>query len=99
MKKMQEIKQGFKLAQELNNDFNKLADFLDIRRLNDKASAEWTRYNNAGNPAGYEASQAKQDKAWMKAQEIAKRNGWQLDAPGLYWTITDKNGQEIGRGI
>ena len=97
--KTNEIKQGFRLAQELGNNYDKLSDLLEIRRLNVKASNEWTRYNNAGNPAGYEASQAKQDKAWMKAQEIAKRNNWQLDAPGLYWTITDKNGQEIGRGI
>ena len=99
MKKMQEIKQGFRLARELDGDYAKLAYFLDIRRLNDLATAEWTRYKNAGNPAGYEQSQAKQDKCWQKAQAIAKHNGWTLDAPGLYWTITDKNGMEIGRGI
>lgn len=97
--KTNEIKQGFRLAQELDNDFNKLADFIDIRQLNQRASNEWTRYNNAGNPAGYKASQAKQDKAWNKAQEIAKRNNWKLDAPGLYWTVTNTDGQEIGRGI
>jgi hypothetical protein len=97
--KTNDIKQGFYLAGQLNNDSQKLQDFLEIRRLNARATAEWTRYNNAGNPAGYEASEAKQDTAWSKAEAIAAAAGWKLTAPGLCWVITDKSGQEIGRGI
>ena len=97
--KTNDIKTGFALAVTLGGNFNKLADLLEIRRLNTRASNEWTRYNNAGNPAGYEQSEAKQTKCWMKAAAIAHGHGWKLEAPGLYWTITDENGHEIGRGI
>jgi hypothetical protein len=97
--KTNDIKAGFNLAGQLNNDGQKLEDFLEIRRLNARATAEWTRYNITGNPAGYEASEAKQEKAWNKAECIAAAQGWKLTAPGLWWVITDKSGQEIGRGI
>jgi hypothetical protein len=97
--KTNDIKTGFALAGKLGGDFNKLADLMEIRRLNARASNEWVRYNNAGNPAGQAASEAKQDKAWDKAQAIAARNGWKIDAPGLYWTVTNKSGYEISRGL
>lgn len=70
-------------------------DFCEIQELNDKHAASWGRGNNSGNAYKLNKESKKQDKLWTQAQEIAKRNGWKIEAPGLYWTITDKNGQEI----
>lgn len=97
--KTNDIKTGFALSVTLKGDCAKLADLLEIRRLNVRASNEWTRYNNAGNPAGYDESERKQDKCWHKAQAIARRNGWRLEAPGLFWTVTDEKNNEISRGL
>jgi hypothetical protein len=68
---------------------------LKIRALNARATNEWTRYNNAGVSAGYEASERKQARCWDHAQRIAQARGWKITAPGLWWIIRDGKGNDI----
>ena len=62
-------------------------DYYKIRQLNAISTAAWERGNNSGNSEYYEKMEKKSDKAWEKAQEIARANGWKISAPGLYWEI------------
>lgn len=89
------IKTGWNWRETFGGDWGQVEDVLKIRALNVRATNEWTRYNNAGQAAGYEASERKQERCWDHAQAIAKRRGWTLQAPGLWWTVRDASGQDI----
>lgn len=70
-------------------------DFAEIERLNTISTTAWLNGNNSGNPAYLTKMEAKSDRAWEKAKKIAEKNGWRIEAPGLYWHVAGKDGQEI----
>jgi len=70
-------------------------DLLKIRNLNRRSTAAWTRGNNSGDSATYERESAKSDKCFDRSKTIAKRRGWTISAPGLWWIVRDGNGNDI----
>lgn len=86
---------GFRLAEQVNGDYEKLSAVMEIRNLNIRSTNAWTRGNNSGNGAYMEAQERKSDRCWEHAKRIADKQGWKLEAPGLWWTIRDDKGQNI----
>jgi hypothetical protein len=91
--KTNELKQGWNLCKRFDGDSEKLVAFLEIQRLNRRAANAWTRGNNSGNSEYMNTCNVKAEKAWNKAQGIAEKQGWKIKAPGLYWTVSDKQGE------
>ena len=87
------INYGVYLARHLGPD--NVRDFLKIAKFNDLDASSWTRANNSGISAQVEAQEKTSAKLWTKAQEIANRHHWKLDAPGLFWTLTTAKGITI----
>lgn len=95
MKAIEAIKTGWNLNKALRGNWDACADLLEIRRLNERATSAWTRGNNSGSASYMGKMDAVWDRQDAKAQAIAKRNGWKITQPGLWWTVADKNGNDI----
>ena len=90
------ICKGFALSERLGHDYAKLTTWLEIQRLNQRATAAWTRGNNSGRPEYRTKMEELSDRLWERACKLAhKQHGWKLSAPGLYWEITDADGHDI----
>jgi hypothetical protein len=95
MKAIEAIKTGWNLHAVLRGNWEACADLLEIRRLNERATAAWTRGNNSGDQAYMKSMNAAADRHEVKAYTIAKRRGWKITQPGLWWEIRDRNGNDI----
>ena len=95
MNAIEAIKTGWNLRGTFRGDWKAAADLLEIRRLNKRAAAAWTRGNNSGNPAYQNEMDNKADRYEARAYHIAKRHGWKITQPGLWWTVRDGKGNDI----
>ena len=92
------IKTGWNWYAMHNGDWSRVEELLAIRRLNSRATGLWTRENNEGSNWSreqHESNEGKQERCWEHAQRIVAARGWTITAPGLWWIVTDEQGNDI----
>lgn len=93
--RLEDVYLGYRLANDHRLTLDQLGDYIAILDLNVRAKNAWERGNNSGNNADLERCDKVSERASAKAEGLAKKHGWKIIHPGLWWQIVDSKGRQI----